>query len=84
MPKEPKSVNLSLKNVPTDLYEQLKKRAGQHRRSMNNEIVHMLDQTIQREQDEERLMKNIADLKSSMNWKTTDEEIQAAKIEGRK
>lgn len=38
--------NLTLKNLPPGLYELLKKRAQANRRSLNNEIIVMLEQGL--------------------------------------
>ena len=37
---------LTIKGVPPDLHEKLKKRAERHRRSMNNELLTILERTL--------------------------------------
>lgn len=37
---------LTIKGVPSDLHEKLKKRAERHRRSMNNELLTILEHTL--------------------------------------
>ncbi len=37
---------LTIKGVPPELHEKLKKRAERHRRSMNNELLTILDRTL--------------------------------------
>lgn len=37
---------ITIKNVPGDLYEQLKKSAERHRRSLNSEAIVRLEQTF--------------------------------------
>lgn len=38
--------SLTLKNIPDDLFEQLKKTAHLHRRSLNNEILSCLEKAL--------------------------------------
>lgn len=77
-------VNLSLKNVPDDVYARLKKRAERHRRSMNSEIIQILDRSLRLVHDRDELMKRIEAVRSKQTFTTTNEEIQAAKLFGRK
>jgi plasmid stability protein len=37
---------LTIKGVPPELHERLKKRAERHRRSMNNELLTILERTL--------------------------------------
>ena len=37
---------LTIKGVPPELHEKLKKRAERHRRSMNNELLTILERTL--------------------------------------
>ncbi len=37
---------ITLKNIPTDLYLQLKEAAKTHHRSMNSEIIYCVEQTL--------------------------------------
>lgn len=41
------AINLSLKNVPLEVYERLKTSARQNRRSLNSEILARLEQSAQ-------------------------------------
>ena len=38
---------LTLKNIPDDLYEKLKKTAQSHHRSLNSEVIHCLEQALE-------------------------------------
>lgn len=38
--------NVTLKNIPDDLYEQLKQAAHAHHRSVNSELIHCLEKTF--------------------------------------
>lgn len=37
---------LTIKNIPDDLYEKLKKTAQSHHRSLNSEIIHCLESVL--------------------------------------
>ena len=37
---------ITLKNIPDDLYEQLKQAAHAHHRSVNSELIHCLEKTF--------------------------------------
>ncbi len=39
---------LTIKNIPDELYRQLKKTAEQHRRSLNSEVIVCLERSLQR------------------------------------
>lgn len=38
--------NVTLKNIPDDLYAELKRQAEANRRSLNGEIIHSLEQAV--------------------------------------
>lgn len=38
---------LTLKNIPDDLYEKLKKTAQAHHRSLNSEVIHCLEAALE-------------------------------------
>jgi len=42
--KEDAMPNLTIKGIPEELYQQLKRRAARHRRSLNGEIIYCLEQ----------------------------------------
>ncbi len=77
-------VNLSLKNVPDHVYARLKRRAERHRRSMNSEIIQILDRSLRLDHDQAELLKRIDAVRSKQTFTTSNEEIQAAKVLGRK
>ena len=39
---------LTIKNIPDELYRQLKRTAEQHRRSLNSEVIVCLEHSLQR------------------------------------
>lgn len=38
--------SLTIKSIPVDLLEHLRKRAEQHRRSLNSEVLHLLERSV--------------------------------------
>jgi plasmid stability protein len=77
--------NVTLKNIPEDLYLQLKESARLHHRSINGEILYCLERTLRpRPLDvaeylaEARLIRE-----KTSHYKLTDEEIDMAKRIGR-
>lgn len=77
--------NFTVKNIPDDLYDQLKRRAEEHRRSLNGEIIHTLEQVVrERPADPQKVLRDLAEMRSRMNlpW-LTDEVLDQAKNEGR-
>jgi plasmid stability protein len=43
------SKTLTIRNVPEGLHAQLKRRAEQHHRSLNSEVVHLLETILEEE-----------------------------------
>jgi plasmid stability protein len=77
--------NLTLKNIPEDLYLQLKDSARLHHRSINGEILYCLERALSprpidvtEHLTEARLIRN-----KTAHYKLTDEEIDTAKRDGR-
>lgn len=61
---------ISIKNVPDPLYQKLKERAKQGHRSVAQEIIHILDQTV--EQEETLSIRGLRGLGKAL-WKSVDE-----------
>ena len=70
-------VNLSIKNVPEDIHEALKDRASRNKRSLNNEILHVLEASVQRKRDVDAQIKRLQALRAQQQFETTTEEIVA-------
>ena len=72
-------VNISIKNVPDHIAEEVRKRAVRHHRSLQGELVSILEETVTREKETTPLgiWKEIQDL----GLKTPSE---SAKSEGRR
>ncbi len=76
---------LTVKNIPDDLYQQLKRRAAVHRRSLNSEIIVLLEQALRpRPVDPEEVIAQARALREkTAAYPITDAELQAAKVAGR-
>lgn len=76
---------LTLKQVPDDLYKKLKERAATHRRSLNNEAIHCLEQVVQdrRLNSLEWLEEARALRRQTPDLFLTEEALRAAKVSGR-
>ena len=42
--------SITIKNIPTDLYDKLKIKARENRRSINNEVINCLDRSLKSRQ----------------------------------
>lgn len=78
-------VTLTLKNVPEDLYEDLKRSAERHRRSINREAIVRLEQALRggRPNVEDTLARVRRLRAQTPNVFVTDEALRAARDEGR-
>lgn len=76
---------LTLKNIPDNLYIQLKEAARLHHRSINSEILYCVERTISPHQVNVTEHLTIAKRlrAKTTNYLLTDEEIDKAKSEGR-
>ena len=81
-------VTITLKNIPDSVYQSLKQSAEANRRSLNMEAITVLEKALAPKPEvsvEERIARAKA-LRASLgpDFKTTIEEIDAFKKEGRK
>ena len=79
---------LTIKNVPRELYKQLKKRAAEHRRSMNSEVIVCLEEQILTpiapRNNVDQILEEARRLRRfTAGHRLTGEEIKAAINEGR-
>ncbi len=79
------TTNLTLKNVPEDLYEELKRRAAENRRSINSEAIVWLERAVrERPLDSNAYLANLHRVREGMKLPyVTDEELDRAIEEGR-
>lgn len=76
---------ITVKNIPPDLYEQLKQSAEAHHRSINSEIIACIEQAVRsRRIDPEAILVRARRLREkTADYKITDDEFSQAKREGR-
>ena len=77
--------NVTFKNIPDDLYEQLKQAANAHHRSVNSELIYCLERTYKPTQcSAAELASKAAELRSHVTVARLDiDEINEAKNQGR-
>ncbi len=78
--------NITIKNVPEELYEKIKITAKENRRSINNEIIKRLGDSLSSKKiDIKNLFSTLDNFYKNTNIPPlTDEIINKAKEEGRK
>jgi len=75
---------ITLKNIPEQLYQKLKKRAAQHYRSLNSEVIVCLQNTLGSKQvDPDILVERARVLRTSISGKLTDKDLSSLKNQGR-
>ena len=76
---------LTIKNIPDELYRQLKKTAEQHRRSLNREVIVCLERSLQNSRsDVGSLLARVRELRTkSLRPLLNDKRLTAAKNIGR-
>lgn len=75
---------MTIKNIPDELYEELKRRAAANRRSINNEVIVLIERAVQYQaQDPNEVLERIRVLREKLDLYVTEDEITAAKHEGR-
>ena len=77
--------SVTLKKIPSELYEKVKKSAQQNHRSINSEIIVCLEKVLSnRRIDPEKFLLRVERLQEQMSLpRFTDDELQKAKNEGR-
>jgi len=76
---------ITLKNIPTDLYEQIKRSAAINFRSINGEILHLLNKSLGiKKVDADEFLHKIKKIQSDLSLPNlTDDILEKAKNEGR-
>ncbi len=77
--------NITLKNVPEELYEQLKQQAEAHRRSINQEAILCLERALgQKPRDRGQLLEEIDRVREkTAHHNLSDDELDEAIDAGR-
>ena len=75
---------MTIKNIPDELYEELKQRAAANRRSVNNEVIVLIERAVQYQvQDPNEVLERVRALREKLDVYVTEDEITAAKNAGR-
>jgi antitoxin FitA len=77
--------SLTIKNMPEGVYEQLKRKALDNRRSLNSEVLICLEQVLEDQPlDPQAVLAHIRELRQkTASHPLTDEMLQRAKLDGR-
>ena len=78
--------SITLKSIPVSIHRALKSRAKRHKRSLNQEVLALLEQGVaQRPKiDIEAILEREKHFSESLGFTTTPEEIESAIQEGRR
>lgn len=76
---------ITLKALPGALHRQLKARAARNKRSLNQEVIAVLEDAVapSKRIDVEAMIAETRRFRASLNFTTTPEEIDSFKREGR-
>lgn len=76
---------VTVKNIPDEIYDTLRALATEHRRSINSELVHLIEKATRsvKVDPEEHLMAARKLREKTRTCMTTDQELAQAKREGR-
>ncbi len=83
-PKWNNMPSVTIKNIPEGIYKKLKARAKSNHRSINGEIMSVLHRDLEEDTiNVEEFLERARKIREKINITFTDEEITAAKNEGR-
>jgi plasmid stability protein len=75
---------ITVKNIPDDVYERIKEQAKRNRRSINSEIIMLMERAVMSYRiDPEEILESARVIRESLDFVATEEEINRAKNEGR-
>jgi plasmid stability protein len=79
------ATTITVKSIPEDLYRRLKASAERHRRSINSEVLSLMEQSLMpRRLSADALLDQVQRLHASFDGQTLDPELfEAARREGR-
>jgi len=77
---------LTIKNIPEDVYERLKRRAKFRRRSINQEVIAVIEQALETPPiDVDATLKRTQKIRElTAQYRTRDDELEQWKNQGRK
>ncbi len=77
-------ITMTLKGIPKETHRELKKRAAEHRRSLNSEAIAVLESSVRSVPvDTQALLARARAARATMKFMATDAEISRFKREGR-
>lgn len=75
---------ITVKNIPEDVYARIKQQAKVNRRSLNSEIITLMERAVMSYRiDPEEIIERARVIRESLDFVVTEEEINQAKHEGR-
>lgn len=74
---------LTIKGIPEELLDALRRSAEANRRSLNAEVIHRLEKSVAVHEDREALLARIRERRERMGVWLTEESLRIAKDEGR-
>lgn len=76
--------SITVKNIPEEIYNKIRKQAEAHHRSINSEIIACLEQTVQaRRISPEKILQEARRLRKKVKGKLSSREIEEAINQGR-
>lgn len=76
--------NITVKNIPKEIYDKVREQAKANHRSINSEIIACLEQVVLPQQvSTEEVLYNARRLRNKVTGSLTTEEIEAAIKQGR-
>ncbi len=78
------SVNITIRDIPDEVYEKIKQQAELHHRSVNSEVIYILKQMVRSHRvDPQEIIARAKKLKKNAKGSLSIEEIQQAIDQGR-
>jgi plasmid stability protein len=78
------AMNFTLKNIPEDIYEKIKTRAGRNQRSINGEIISILSEAVKpRSKNAAEILARARELRARTRGFLTEDFLNKAKREER-
>jgi plasmid stability protein len=77
-------ITITIKGIPKETHRELKRRAAAHRRSLNSEVISVLEMSVHRTPEDVRaLIERARAVRAKMKFVATADEIDRFKREGR-
>ena len=74
---------ITVKNIPEDVYARIKQQAKVNRRSLNSEIITLMERAVMSYRIDPEIIERARVIRESLDFVVTEEEINQAKHEGR-